>query len=191
MVNYSEVSGYPLVQHWSLRSVLYHVKLNQWVLSQGKSLRAPGSQLYIICYHWLFIYAGEDDPPDSEEANSPVGCQLFTTLSLIWHIKVSISSQQPGNLFYLCFWSAVWLTASLPSFNQRDIFSDSSGSSGFCIDDFNGCWMSHLPKGVWRWFIVGRFTVKETISCSVNGTSPPAHIKISMRPFVVNFMIKC
>uniref|UniRef100_A0A674NJL6 Astrotactin 1 n=1 Tax=Takifugu rubripes TaxID=31033 RepID=A0A674NJL6_TAKRU len=29
MVNYSEVSGYPLVQHWSLRSVLYHVKLNQ------------------------------------------------------------------------------------------------------------------------------------------------------------------
>lgn len=37
MVNYSEVSGYPLVQHWSLRSVLYHVKLNQWVLSQGRS----------------------------------------------------------------------------------------------------------------------------------------------------------
>lgn len=35
MVNYSEVTGYPLVQHWSLRSVLYHVKLNQWVLSQG------------------------------------------------------------------------------------------------------------------------------------------------------------
>uniref|UniRef100_A0A3P8NNN0 Astrotactin 1 n=1 Tax=Astatotilapia calliptera TaxID=8154 RepID=A0A3P8NNN0_ASTCA len=40
MVNYSEVSGYPLVQHWNLRSVLYHVKLNQWVLSQGKSHRA-------------------------------------------------------------------------------------------------------------------------------------------------------
>lgn len=38
MVNYSEVSGYPLAQHWRLRSVLYHVKLNQWVLSQGKSL---------------------------------------------------------------------------------------------------------------------------------------------------------
>uniref|UniRef100_A0A674C312 Astrotactin 1 n=1 Tax=Salmo trutta TaxID=8032 RepID=A0A674C312_SALTR len=35
MVNYSEVSGYPLIQHWRLRSVLYHVKLNQWVLSQG------------------------------------------------------------------------------------------------------------------------------------------------------------
>uniref|UniRef100_A0A674C387 Astrotactin 1 n=1 Tax=Salmo trutta TaxID=8032 RepID=A0A674C387_SALTR len=28
MVNYSEVSGYPLIQHWRLRSVLYHVKLN-------------------------------------------------------------------------------------------------------------------------------------------------------------------
>uniref|UniRef100_A0A3P8X2C8 Astrotactin 1 n=1 Tax=Cynoglossus semilaevis TaxID=244447 RepID=A0A3P8X2C8_CYNSE len=37
MVNYSEVSGYPLVQHWNLRSVLYHVKLNQWVLSQAFS----------------------------------------------------------------------------------------------------------------------------------------------------------
>ncbi|XP_054620849.1 astrotactin-1 isoform X4 [Dunckerocampus dactyliophorus] len=37
MVNYSEVSGYPLVQRWSLRSVLYHVKLNQWVLSQAFS----------------------------------------------------------------------------------------------------------------------------------------------------------
>lgn len=43
MVNYSEVSGYPLVQHWSLRSVLYHVKLNQWVLSQGKSVAASGA----------------------------------------------------------------------------------------------------------------------------------------------------
>ncbi|XP_056453505.1 astrotactin-1 [Gadus chalcogrammus] len=37
MVNYSEVSGYPLVQHWKLRSVQYHVKLNQWVLSQAFS----------------------------------------------------------------------------------------------------------------------------------------------------------
>ncbi|KAM6948581.1 astrotactin-1 isoform 3-T3 [Aplochiton taeniatus] len=37
MVNYSEVSGYPLIQHWTLRSVLYHVKLNQWVLSQAFS----------------------------------------------------------------------------------------------------------------------------------------------------------
>uniref|UniRef100_A0A8C9W1H7 Astrotactin 1 n=1 Tax=Scleropages formosus TaxID=113540 RepID=A0A8C9W1H7_SCLFO len=36
MVNYSEVSGYPLVQQWRLRSILYHVKLNQWTLSQGK-----------------------------------------------------------------------------------------------------------------------------------------------------------
>lgn len=34
MVNYSEVTGYPLVQHWKLRSVMYHVKLNQWTLSQ-------------------------------------------------------------------------------------------------------------------------------------------------------------
>uniref|UniRef100_A0A9J8D329 Astrotactin 1 n=2 Tax=Cyprinus carpio TaxID=7962 RepID=A0A9J8D329_CYPCA len=38
MVNYSEVTGYPLVQHWKLRSIMYHVKLNQWTLSQGKTL---------------------------------------------------------------------------------------------------------------------------------------------------------
>lgn len=51
MVNYSEVSGYPLVQHWSLRSVLYHVKLNQWVLSQGKPRRPPAdSFLCNVCY---------------------------------------------------------------------------------------------------------------------------------------------
>ncbi|XP_058251813.1 astrotactin-1 isoform X5 [Hemibagrus wyckioides] len=37
MVNYSEVSGYPLVQHWKLRSILYHVRLNQWTLSQAFS----------------------------------------------------------------------------------------------------------------------------------------------------------
>ncbi|KAM9500570.1 astrotactin-1 isoform 3-T3 [Clarias gariepinus] len=37
MVNYSEVSGYPLLQHWKLRSILYHVRLNQWTLSQAFS----------------------------------------------------------------------------------------------------------------------------------------------------------
>lgn len=41
MVNYSEVSGYPLVQQWRLRSILYHVKLNQWALSQGKLKELP------------------------------------------------------------------------------------------------------------------------------------------------------
>jgi len=61
MVNYSEVSGYPLVQHWSLRSVLYHVKLNQWVLSQGKSLCASGHSfhIYILFVFVLYISAGE------------------------------------------------------------------------------------------------------------------------------------
>ncbi|KAK2900828.1 hypothetical protein Q8A67_008943 [Cirrhinus molitorella] len=37
MVNYSEVTGYPLVQHWKLRSIMYHVKLNQWAHSQAFS----------------------------------------------------------------------------------------------------------------------------------------------------------
>lgn len=54
MVNYSEVSGYPLVQHWSLRSVLYHVKLNQWVLSQGKL--PHGSMLPV---NYFIVYAEE------------------------------------------------------------------------------------------------------------------------------------
>lgn len=56
MVNYSEVSGYPLVQHWSLRSVLYHVKLNQWVLSQGRSLSLVITKLMSHC---LFCHVDE------------------------------------------------------------------------------------------------------------------------------------
>ncbi|XP_028667151.1 astrotactin-1 isoform X2 [Erpetoichthys calabaricus] len=35
MVNYSEVSGYPLVQQWKLKSIMYHVRLSQWTLSQA------------------------------------------------------------------------------------------------------------------------------------------------------------
>uniref|UniRef100_A0A4W5KX42 Astrotactin 1 n=1 Tax=Hucho hucho TaxID=62062 RepID=A0A4W5KX42_9TELE len=45
MVNYSEVSGYPLIQQWRLRSILYHVKLNQWVLSQGNQLIVKGGSM--------------------------------------------------------------------------------------------------------------------------------------------------
>uniref|UniRef100_A0A6I8SKB5 Astrotactin 1 n=1 Tax=Xenopus tropicalis TaxID=8364 RepID=A0A6I8SKB5_XENTR len=37
MVNFSEVSGYPLIQHWTVRSVIYHVRLNQPSLSQAFS----------------------------------------------------------------------------------------------------------------------------------------------------------
>ncbi|XP_072854307.2 astrotactin-1 isoform X1 [Pogona vitticeps] len=37
MVNFSEVSGYPLLQHWNVRSVMYHVRLNQLTNSQAFS----------------------------------------------------------------------------------------------------------------------------------------------------------
>ncbi|XP_078263524.1 astrotactin-1 isoform X2 [Rhinoraja longicauda] len=37
MVNFSEVAGYPMVQHWKLKSTQYHVKLNQRALSTGFS----------------------------------------------------------------------------------------------------------------------------------------------------------
>uniref|UniRef100_A0A8C3HM96 Astrotactin 1 n=1 Tax=Chrysemys picta bellii TaxID=8478 RepID=A0A8C3HM96_CHRPI len=37
MVNFSEVSGYPLLQHWKVRSVMYHVRLNQLTISQSFS----------------------------------------------------------------------------------------------------------------------------------------------------------
>lgn len=36
MVNFSEISGYPLLQHWKVRSVMYHVRLNQMTTSQCK-----------------------------------------------------------------------------------------------------------------------------------------------------------
>uniref|UniRef100_A0A5F8HHC0 Astrotactin 1 n=1 Tax=Monodelphis domestica TaxID=13616 RepID=A0A5F8HHC0_MONDO len=37
MVNFSEVSGYPLLQHWKVRSVMYHIRLNQATISQALS----------------------------------------------------------------------------------------------------------------------------------------------------------
>ncbi|XP_005609749.1 astrotactin-1 isoform X1 [Equus przewalskii] len=37
MVNFSEVSGYPVLQHWKVRSVMYHSKLNQVTVSQALS----------------------------------------------------------------------------------------------------------------------------------------------------------
>lgn len=37
MVNFSEVSGYPLLQRWKVRSVMYHVRLNQGSISQAFS----------------------------------------------------------------------------------------------------------------------------------------------------------
>ncbi|XP_049490994.1 astrotactin-1 [Panthera uncia] len=37
MVNFSEVSGYPVLQHWKVRSVMYHIKLNQVAVSQALS----------------------------------------------------------------------------------------------------------------------------------------------------------
>ncbi|KAK2084818.1 Astrotactin-1 [Saguinus oedipus] len=37
MVNFSEVSGYPMLQHWKVRSVMYHIKLNQVAISQALS----------------------------------------------------------------------------------------------------------------------------------------------------------
>ncbi|OXB84305.1 UNVERIFIED_CONTAM: hypothetical protein H355_007188 [Colinus virginianus] len=37
MVNFSEVSGYPLLQHWKVQSVMYHVRLNQLTISQSFS----------------------------------------------------------------------------------------------------------------------------------------------------------
>ncbi|XP_043942795.1 astrotactin-1 [Protopterus annectens] len=37
MVNFSEVSGYPMIQRWKLTAILYHVRLSQTVLSQSFS----------------------------------------------------------------------------------------------------------------------------------------------------------
>ncbi|XP_006907963.1 astrotactin-1 [Pteropus alecto] len=37
MVNFSEVSGYPVLQLWKVRSVMYHIRLNQATVSQGNS----------------------------------------------------------------------------------------------------------------------------------------------------------
>ena len=45
MVNFSEVSGYPVLQHWKVRSVMYHIKLNQVTVSQGERSCEPSQPL--------------------------------------------------------------------------------------------------------------------------------------------------
>lgn len=42
MVNFSEVSGYPLLQHWKVQSIMYHVRLNQMTISQCKCAGTGG-----------------------------------------------------------------------------------------------------------------------------------------------------
>lgn len=44
MVNFSEVSGYPLLQHWKVQSVMYHVRLNQMTISQCKCAGTGGTR---------------------------------------------------------------------------------------------------------------------------------------------------
>jgi hypothetical protein len=46
MVNFSEVSGYPVLQHWKVRSVMYHIKLNQAAISQGEHYSRPTPRLW-------------------------------------------------------------------------------------------------------------------------------------------------
>lgn len=92
MVNYSEVSGYPLAQHWSLRSVLYHVKLNQWVLSQGKS-----AINYIYCLLSLIVYLCWRRPCSNRcGTNSHVihwGGGQQRQLSIIYHSVINMTRQ--------------------------------------------------------------------------------------------------
>jgi len=47
MVNFSEVSGYPVLQHWKVRSVMYHIKLNQVAVSQGEHGSKPSLPLFL------------------------------------------------------------------------------------------------------------------------------------------------
>lgn len=49
MVNFSEVSGYPLLQHWKVQSVMYHVRLNQLTISQCKHVGRRGSNGCTTC----------------------------------------------------------------------------------------------------------------------------------------------
>lgn len=49
MVNFSEVSGYPVLQHWKVRSVMYHIKLNQATVSQGEPAASRPSHLLLGC----------------------------------------------------------------------------------------------------------------------------------------------
>lgn len=68
MVNFSEVSGYPLLQHWKVQSVMYHVRLNQLTISQCKSPRlGERREKGVVRGHRAFFW---------QVMGSEVGCPL-------------------------------------------------------------------------------------------------------------------
>lgn len=68
MVNFSEVSGYPLLQHWKVQSVMYHVRLNQLTISQCKCAGLGGRREKGVARgHTAFFW---------QVMGSEVGCPL-------------------------------------------------------------------------------------------------------------------
>uniref|UniRef100_A0AAR2JQW2 Astrotactin 1 n=1 Tax=Pygocentrus nattereri TaxID=42514 RepID=A0AAR2JQW2_PYGNA len=132
MVNYSEVSGYPLVQHWKLRSILYHVKLNQWVLSQGKTL-----------VHFLF------SPPEFGNHYIQEAVYGFEESCTIWYPNKQVQRQlwleyqdiSKGEL-------GKGLSGLLTAQSSKAIISDDMGvcySQGQCPVSCHLCHMSPGP----------------------------------------------
>lgn len=128
MVNYSEVSGYPLVQHWSLRSVLYHVKLNQWVLSQGKQ-----SHDSLLPLKDFTVCSGEKKSttaaPELHRISSS-GMQLI--------IRTHIISDR----FKL---DRIWLSIDLSWFTKTDIFAQTCLSCSCIKSGLDWCPLFFSP----------------------------------------------
>lgn len=52
-IKYDEAMGYPMVQHWRVRSNLYRVKLSSITLSAGEGFQGQGD----VCLHgWVMIF---------------------------------------------------------------------------------------------------------------------------------------
>lgn len=52
-IKYDEAMGYPMVQHWRVRSNLYRVKLSSITLSAGEGFQGQGD----VCLHgWVVVF---------------------------------------------------------------------------------------------------------------------------------------
>ncbi|RXM31861.1 Astrotactin-1 [Acipenser ruthenus] len=143
MVNYSEVSGYPLVQQWKLKSIMYHVRLNQWALSQafnaavhsldGATLRSDYmSVLKDFGNHFVqeAVY-GFEEMCTIWYPNKQVQRQLwaeYQDISKGEHLtfytlkKLHSFSVAKTNIVWPCFLTIVGKTHSLPTLKATSIY---------------------------------------------------------------------
>lgn len=127
MVNFSEVSGYPLLQHWKVQSVMYHVRLNQMTISQCK-----------------WAGAGERGEKGWQEVTQPSAGRVWAP-RLVAHHKCAGRWQGLGGL-----WELSISSISFPAFSNALHSLDGATSRGdfvALLDQFGNHYIQEAVYG--------------------------------------------